>query len=597
MRPGRPPLAANARAGGMSTRSLCFGGGRFTEPFSVFPETRTTGLACYAVRVPGDCFSWPAQTAPGYGGERPGNDVGGRSIRASGAGGGSGFVGLEPKRRDAARATRPAGPDHVRREPPEAGPRLGRPARNVPASDEPGSGKSGSDEPGSDEPGSQKPVPHRPEPHRPEPRKAESDDAEPRKALSGRPAAGRPTAAPRVRRRPGAPTPGALTPAALTPAALTPGAPAPGGPTPGTSSPARRGAAGGGSLAAVRATSARVARTVAARLGRPAVASSVEPVPAVGLGPRRWPGGLSRLSWPLALVGVALVVASGFQLAAPMIRSAEAPHGRALPPPSPAPTTSPAGPAAATAIPPPPPPVVTDPVRLRIPAIALDAPVIGLGLDPQGAVDVPTQWGDVGWYKPGVAPGAVGPAVLVGHYDSKTGPAVFYRLGSVLPGDQLVVVGASGASVTFVVDRLQEVSKATFPAQEVYGPVTRPEIRLITCDGAFDEHTHHYVDNLVVYGHAISVPVAGSPAPSVVPAPLASVPVSALPAPAVPSATAPARSDAVPAPPAVAPTGTPAASLGSVIPLPLAPPPAAIPAATLGSGPPPAPRSTPATAG
>jgi sortase (surface protein transpeptidase) len=296
----------------------------------------------------------------------------------------------------------------------------------------------------------------------------------------------------------------------------------------------------------------------------------------------------------LALVGVALVVASGFQLAAPMIRSAEAPHGRALPPPSPVPTASPSGPAVASASPPPPPPVVSDPVRLRIPAIALDAPVIDLGLDPQGAIDVPTQWGDVGWYKPGVAPGAVGPAVLVGHYDSKTGPAVFYRLGSVLPGDQLDVVGASGARVTFVVDRLQEVSKATFPAQEVYGPVTRPEIRLITCDGAFDEHTHHYVDNLVVYGHAISVPAA---APSVVPAPLATVPVSLLPAPAVPSATVPARSNAVPAPPAAAPTGTPAASLGSVIPLPLASPPAAIPAATHGFGPAPAPRTTPAPPG
>ncbi|ADP80962.1 peptidase C60 sortase A and B [Pseudofrankia inefficax] len=296
-------------------------------------------------------------------------------------------------------------------------------------------------------------------------------------------------------------------------------------------------------------------------------------------------GGLSRLSWPLALVGVALVVASGFQLAAPMIRSAEAPSGRALPPPAPVPT-SPSGPPSATPSALPPPPVVTDPVRLRIPAIALDAPVIGLGLDPQGAIDVPTQWGDVGWYKPGVAPGAVGPAVLVGHYDSKTGPAVFYRLGSVLPGDQLVVVGASGASVTFVVDRLQEVSKATFPTQEVYGPVTRPEIRVITCDGAFDEHTHHYVDNLVVYGHAISVPA------SVAPAPAAAAPSAAVAAPRPAAATAAVRTGAPAAgSPAAPPVAVPPVALSPATPSPSTPR-AAPPAAAVVSGAPPTPRLT-----
>jgi len=236
--------------------------------------------------------------------------------------------------------------------------------------------------------------------------------------------------------------------------------------------------------------------------------------PPAGRRPRNpRPAARSRLTWPLVLAGVVLVVGSGFQIARPMIRSAEAPHGRALPPPVLA--TTPSRPTA-SASPLPPPPVVSDPVRLRIPAVAVDAPIVGLGLDARGAIDVPTQWGDVGWYRPGVAPGAVGPAVLVGHYDSKSGPAVFYRLGSVLPGDQLVVVGASGASVTFLVDRLEEVSKAAFPVQEVYGPVTRPEIRVITCDGAFDEKTHHYVNNLVVYGHAISVPpAAGTPTPRV----------------------------------------------------------------------------------
>jgi sortase (surface protein transpeptidase) len=204
------------------------------------------------------------------------------------------------------------------------------------------------------------------------------------------------------------------------------------------------------------------------------------------------------------VAGVALIAASGFRLAMPAIRQAEAPHGRALPPPPVVAAAGTPAPAASR------PPVVTDPVRLKIPAIALDAPLVGLGLTPEKTIDTPTRWGEAGWYRPGVPPGAVGPAVVVGHYDSKSGPAVFFRLSALLPGDQIQVVGASGTTVTFVVDRLQEVAKSTFPEQEVYGPVTRPEVRLITCDGAFDERTHHYVDNLVVYGHAISQPSPAS---------------------------------------------------------------------------------------
>jgi len=261
-----------------------------------------------------------------------------------------------------------------------------------------------------------------------------------------------------------------------------------------------------------------------------------------------------RLTWPLVLAGLALVVLSGYRLAAPELSAVESPAaGRVLPPPPVVAASTPAP----TATPPPmiPPPVVTDPVRLRIPAIAVDAPVIGLGLTAQGAIDVPTKWGDVGWYQAGVAPGAVGPAVLVGHYDSKKGPAVFYRLRSLLPGDQITVVGASGMSVTFVVDRAETVSKSSFPSDRVYGPVARPEIRLITCDGGFDEHTHHYLDNHVVYGHAVPTPVAP-------PAPAGAAIAPAAAPPAVTSTLAPASAAhlSTTPPPAVPIGGVPAAT-------------------------------------
>ncbi|MBL7502804.1 class F sortase [Frankia sp. CN7] len=327
-------------------------------------------------------------------------------------------------------------------------------------------------------------------------------------------------------------------------------------------------------------------------------APGVPGAPAPGRGRSR-----HRFGGPLLLAGAVLVVGSGFRLAAPALSPDDVPAGRALPPPTVAATPSVAEPstAAALAVPP---PVVPDPVRLRIAAIAVDAPVVGLGLTPQGAIDVPTKWGDVGWYQQGVAPGAVGPAVLVGHYDSKKGPAVFYRLRNLLPGDQIEVVGGSGTTAAFVVDRLETVSKAAFPAERVYGPVTRPEIRLITCDGGFDERTNHYLDNLVVYGHAVSPP---PPAPASVPVPVpASVPAPAsasvsvpAPAPAPASASVPApgmvpASASVPAPASASASVPPPAGGGTAGPTPApaapaAPPPASVPAPASATAPRPIP--------
>jgi hypothetical protein len=142
------------------------------------------------------------------------------------------------------------------------------------------------------------------------------------------------------------------------------------------------------------------------------------------------------------------------------------------------------------------------PVRLRIPDAGVDASVTPLGLESDGSLAVPKDWEDVGWYERGPRPGQTGAAVLVGHFDSTTGPAVFYRLGELRPGDQVEVVGASSASAMFTIERAERVEKTAFPTDEVYGPVDRPELRLITCDGAFDRSTGHYVDNLVLYAYA-----------------------------------------------------------------------------------------------
>ena len=156
---------------------------------------------------------------------------------------------------------------------------------------------------------------------------------------------------------------------------------------------------------------------------------------------------------------------------------------------------TPTGPAPTVA----PSPEGTPPERVAIPAIGVDAPVVDLGLEPDGALEVPTDWDGTGWYTGGPAPGARGPAVIAGHVDSTSGPAVFFDLRDLGPGDEIVVTGDDGSQQTFVVDRTERHPKDAFPTRAVYGLTPDPQLRLITCDGAFDDGTGHYVDNLVVF--------------------------------------------------------------------------------------------------
>jgi sortase (surface protein transpeptidase) len=141
------------------------------------------------------------------------------------------------------------------------------------------------------------------------------------------------------------------------------------------------------------------------------------------------------------------------------------------------------------------------PARLVIPEIGVNAAVGKMGLDSTGALEVPKSWTDTGWYGSGPAPGQTGPAVIVGHYDSTTGPAVFYRVPSLKAGQKIDVKLADGRTLEFTVDSLEMVSKDIFPTDQVYGQTARPELRLITCGGSFNSTTHHYLDNIIVYAH------------------------------------------------------------------------------------------------
>jgi LPXTG-site transpeptidase (sortase) family protein len=144
------------------------------------------------------------------------------------------------------------------------------------------------------------------------------------------------------------------------------------------------------------------------------------------------------------------------------------------------------------------------PVHLSIPDIGLSEPVSELGLNTNGTVQAPTSWMVPGWYKFGPSPGEKGSAVILGHVDSVGGPAAFYRLSQLRPGDQVAVQLANGSTVRFKVIGLRMYLKTNFPDQLVYGPRPYSALQLVTCGGVFDSNTHHYLSNLVVYTALVS---------------------------------------------------------------------------------------------
>lgn len=139
------------------------------------------------------------------------------------------------------------------------------------------------------------------------------------------------------------------------------------------------------------------------------------------------------------------------------------------------------------------------PVRVRLPSIGVDSPLARLGVDPAGALVPPTDFGEAGWFTGGPAPGDVGPAVIAGHVDSRSGPAVFFRLRETAVGDPVLVQRGDGTTARFTVTRVAQHPKDAFPTAEVYGPTPDAELRLITCGGEFDRATRSYLDNVIVF--------------------------------------------------------------------------------------------------
>lgn len=141
------------------------------------------------------------------------------------------------------------------------------------------------------------------------------------------------------------------------------------------------------------------------------------------------------------------------------------------------------------------------PKRVKIPVIRVDADVEYVGLTPEGAMDVPKDYGKTAWYEPGPRPGDQGNAAIAGHVDSKTGKAVFWDLAKLKPGDDIFIAGDDGAERRFVVTGVQTYGRADAPLEKIFGPTTARHLNLITCDSTsnFDRTKNEYAANVVVY--------------------------------------------------------------------------------------------------
>jgi hypothetical protein len=143
------------------------------------------------------------------------------------------------------------------------------------------------------------------------------------------------------------------------------------------------------------------------------------------------------------------------------------------------------------------------PVALDIPSIGVHSDVQFVGQAADGSLETPAPgplYDTAAWYRYSPTPGSLGPAILLGHIDSAAeGPSVFFRLGELQSGDHVSVTRADGSVAVFVVDDVRRYSKDDFPTELVYSDIDHAGLRILTCGGAFDNSTGHYLDNIVVF--------------------------------------------------------------------------------------------------
>ena len=149
---------------------------------------------------------------------------------------------------------------------------------------------------------------------------------------------------------------------------------------------------------------------------------------------------------------------------------------------------------------------VGTPARVLIPKLKVDQKLVGLDVLPDGSLEAPREYSQVGWWQDGPVPGQPGAPVLVGHRDSPTGPAVFYGLESLRPGDTVQVYSKDWTNSTFRIRKVEQFPRDRFPSDRVYRRSGSSGLVLLTCGGQYDRAAGRYLDNVVVFADLVGKP-------------------------------------------------------------------------------------------
>ncbi|MGY1752008.1 class F sortase [Blastococcus sp. SYSU D01042] len=154
------------------------------------------------------------------------------------------------------------------------------------------------------------------------------------------------------------------------------------------------------------------------------------------------------------------------------------------------------------------------PASLSIPAIDVDTtvesrgtvryenPFTGQEVDGYG---VPESMATTSWWSDGPLPGSGQMAVVLGHQQAEGG-AVFDRLHTLRPGDEVSLRDANGAVLRLQVlgEPVTGLDKATPALSEALnGHPAGADVALVTCGGEFVEDAGTSTDNTVVFAGVV----------------------------------------------------------------------------------------------
>lgn len=139
------------------------------------------------------------------------------------------------------------------------------------------------------------------------------------------------------------------------------------------------------------------------------------------------------------------------------------------------------------------------PARIEIPTIDVDAQTRHLGLKDNGEMAVPESLYETAWFEPGYKVGAPGNSVIAGHVDDTVNPGVFSKLHTLEAGDEIIVHGADGTSLTFEVYEKELFDVDTAPVDKIFGYSHNSLLNLITCEGPYDYELGGTPNRWVIY--------------------------------------------------------------------------------------------------